>query len=668
MGQNLKEEYFVRWTLKTRAALATALVVSLFSIALAAIAQYYAYISLKELLQAQQDTQVKLVAKQLDEKFEARAILLRTLARQLAPMLERSPETLKAFASQAVAVPEAFNSVSLIWPDGRLAFNTAMPIGQQFQLADRDYVQRIVQGASTAISEPLFGRNNGAPGFVLAVALRSPEGRLRAIVVGSLNLLRNNFLLDLAHNRVGATGMYCLTSSGQNPRYVMHADGAKLMKAAKAVGESCGTEKTSSAFEILEPTQPVVARYLLESNGWELVATLPAMEAYGPLAQVRRKVVLAGGIGLLVAVGLMWIVVQHLLVPLERLHRAIQRDPGNLEAHLPETDTPRDEVSELASTFSRVIRQLVERESALQKAKEQAHASERRIQTIANQVPDLISYIDAHERHVFVNTAYERRFGLPAASIVGLSVKELWGAPAYAEMKPYLDRAYAGESLTFERVPRDLREYQCIEITYQPALAEGCDVVQGLHVFVRDVTVARAQVNRLEQQTLADYLTGLFNRKGFDRYLSTAIKRADENQGAMALLLVDLDGFKHVNDCYGHAIGDKLLVAFAERLALSVSDVGAAARIGGDEFAVVLDDVGSSADAQRIAQAVVELSADPYIFPGYQVMANASVGVAVRRRDSDQTAAELFSRADAALYGAKHDGKGRFSACEAGLD
>ncbi|MDW3687886.1 diguanylate cyclase [Cupriavidus sp. CV2] len=663
----------MRWTLKNRAALATALVVSLFSVALAAIAQYYAYTSLKELLQAQQYTQVKLVAEQLNEKFEGRAVLLRTLARQLAPMLERSPEELKAFASQAASIPEAFNSVSLIWPDGRLAFNTAMPTGQQFQLADRDYVQGIVQGASTFFSEPLIGRNNGAPGFVIAVALRSPDGRLRAIVIGSLNLLRDNFLLDVVRDRVGATGMFCLVSSGQNPRYVMHADRAQLMKIASAVGESCGTEKAYSPFEILQPTQPIVARYLLKSNGWELVATLPAKEAYSPLTEVRRKVVLAAGIGLLVAVGLMWIVVRHLLVPLERLHRAIQRNPANLNELLPKADTPRDEVSELTITFSRVIRQLVERESALQKAKEEAHASERRIQTIANQVPDLISYVDAQGRYVFVNTAYERRFGLPAASIVGLSMQELWGAPAYAEMKPYLDRAYAGESLTFDRVPRDTREYQCLEITYQPALVEGCDIVQGLHVFVRDVTVERAQVNRLEQLTLADHLTGLLNRKGFDRYLSAAIKRADQNQSSMALLLVDLDGFKCVNDSYGHAVGDKLLVTFAERLALIVPQAGATARIGGDEFAVVLDNVKSSDEAERVAQAIMEFSAHPYIYPGYQVTARASVGIALRRRDSGrvaagQTAAELFSRADAALYGAKHDGKGRFLVCEAEVD
>jgi hypothetical protein len=169
----------VRRSLKFRAALATGFVVAVVIFALAVVAQYYAYLSLRDLLQSQQDTLVKLVAEQLDEKFEGRAIVLRRLARQLAPMLDRSPEELRAFATQAVSIPEAFNAVSLIWPDGELAFNSATPLGQHVSLADRDYVREIVRGASIAVSEPLVGKNNGAPGIVMAVGLRSSDGSLR---------------------------------------------------------------------------------------------------------------------------------------------------------------------------------------------------------------------------------------------------------------------------------------------------------------------------------------------------------------------------------------------------------------------------------------------------------------------------------------------------------
>ncbi|RWA45745.1 hypothetical protein AU476_39315 [Cupriavidus sp. UYMSc13B] len=172
----------MRRSLKFRAALATGLVVALIIFALAVVAQYYAYLSLRDLLQTQQDTLVKLVAEQLDEKFEGRAIVLRRLARQLAPMLDRSPEELRAFAVQAVSIPEAFNAVSLVWPDGELAFNSGTPLSQHISLAERDYVREIVRGASVAVSEPLVGKNNGAPGIVMAVGLRSSDGKLLAIV------------------------------------------------------------------------------------------------------------------------------------------------------------------------------------------------------------------------------------------------------------------------------------------------------------------------------------------------------------------------------------------------------------------------------------------------------------------------------------------------------
>ncbi|MDF3883133.1 hypothetical protein [Cupriavidus basilensis] len=113
----------MRWSLKARTALATAFVVALTILVLAAVTQYYVYTSLKDLLQSQQDTQVKLVAEQLDGKLQGRAIVLRRVVRQLAPMLDRAPGALAQYVTQAVSIPEAFDSVFAVWPDGDLAFS-----------------------------------------------------------------------------------------------------------------------------------------------------------------------------------------------------------------------------------------------------------------------------------------------------------------------------------------------------------------------------------------------------------------------------------------------------------------------------------------------------------------------------------------------------------------
>jgi len=649
----------VRHSLKIRAALVSGVVVALIIVALAIIAQYYAYLGLTELLQTQQDTLVKLVAEQLDDKFEGRAIVLRRLAEQLTPILDRRPEELKAFATQAVSIPEAFNAVSLIWPDGELAFNSATPLSQHISLADRDYVREIVRGASIAVSEPLIGKNNGAPGIVMAVGLRSSDGRLRAIVAGSLDLLRENFLQELTRNRIGATGSFCLVSAGDNPRYVMHSDLSKLLMRAKAIGESCEMDVRPAALEFIQPKQPIVSRYLLDTNGWELVANFPATEAYAPLKDVRRKLSLAAGIAIALAAFLMWMISHRLLVPLARLHELVQQNAKGRLMHSPTTITTGDEISDLTTTFSEFMRQLSEREAALEQAKDEARESEQRIQAIANHLPDLASYVGRDERYVFVNEAYERRFRLASEQIVGLSIQELWGATAYAEIKPYLDKAFAGASVTFDGDLGDGTE--CLEVAYQPAWNEAKDTVQGLHIFVRDVTTERLRIKHLEKQMLLDHLTGLINRKGFDRRLRLAIERASANGRQVALLLIDLDEFKSANDTYGHAAGDQLLRAFSERLASCVRESDTVARIGGDEFAIVMEHISNQGSVELVAQTIVQLASTPYVIDGHQITSGATVGVALRDPEHEQSIGELFMQADTALYTAKRSGKGQYT-------
>lgn len=189
---------------------------------------------------------------------------------------------------------------------------------------------------------------------------------------------------------------------------------------------------------------------------------------------------LAAGIALASAVLLMWLVVRRLLVPLERLHQVVQQSATDFSAHRALPITRKDEIGDLAMTFSLLMHQLSEREAALHEAKDSAHESQKRIQAIANHLPDLVSYVGVDERYVYVNEAYERRFGLSTAQMVGLSIQELWGAPAYADVKPYLDRAFAGASVTFDREFRD--GSGCLEVSYQPAWNDAEDTVVGLHI------------------------------------------------------------------------------------------------------------------------------------------------------------------------------------------
>ena len=176
--------------------------------------------------------------------------------------------------------------------------------------------------------------------------------------------------------------------------------------------------------------------------------------------------------------------------------------------------------------------------------------------------------------------------------------------------------------------------------------------------FVLAASVASVVAWRLnEEQAFRDSLTSLPNRALFQDRVAHALARADRHPGVLAVLFIDLDGFKDVNDSLGHAAGDRLLCSVAERLRACVRTIDTAARLGGDEFAILLEDVASSDDALRAAQRVLDAMAVPFMVGGRETTVSASIGVALN--SPADTVDELLRNADVAMYKVKESGRAR---------
>jgi diguanylate cyclase (GGDEF)-like protein len=165
---------------------------------------------------------------------------------------------------------------------------------------------------------------------------------------------------------------------------------------------------------------------------------------------------------------------------------------------------------------------------------------------------------------------------------------------------------------------------------------------------------AEAAANREARQ---DPLTGLPNRRSLLERLENAIPSAKRHKHSLALLYLDLDGFKQVNDTFGHAAGDTLLRETAERLKRGTRAEDIVARLGGDEFLIALPFVETCADVAVVSDKIVNLVSQPYVVQGTDARVSASIGVAMYPHDGE-TLDELVTAADAALYSAKSSGKG----------
>jgi diguanylate cyclase (GGDEF)-like protein/PAS domain S-box-containing protein len=292
------------------------------------------------------------------------------------------------------------------------------------------------------------------------------------------------------------------------------------------------------------------------------------------------------------------------------------------------------DVSELAESRARVIE------------------SEERLRTIADNVPALISYIDTDLRYVFANQRYQEWFGVKSANMLGKTVLEAMGEAFFAPRRAALERCLEGHGSALEIEEERRGRRRVISTTYLPHVRDG--MVQGIYVLSTDATSAREYERQLHALAHSDHLTGLPNRRSFEERMVQAIARARRSAMPMALAYLDVDHFKQVNDSLGHASGDSVLREFAKRLSATVRATDTVARLAGDEFVIVLEQVGSARECGRIADKLLEALRTDFLVDGQPRQVTASIGIAWSAHP-EQTA--LAHAADEALYAAKRAGR-----------
>ena len=296
----------------------------------------------------------------------------------------------------------------------------------------------------------------------------------------------------------------------------------------------------------------------------------------------------------------------------------------------------------------------------VRRAEQARKRSEQRLRQITDNLPVLISYMDQQGVVHFANATFRTWLGAEPTAMLGRPLRDIVGADLYEPRRPYVERAMQGERVDYEADITAQGVTRTLATSYLPDI-DGDGKVLGIYTLSTDVSALKAYERKLQSLARFDTLTGLPNRLQFNEKMAEALDRAARSKSALALMFLDLDRFKSINDTLGHAVGDAVLCEFARRLQSSARQVDLVARLAGDEFVVLLEGLHHSAEATMVARKIVDAVALPMALHDRTLQVTTSIGIAFQDPAAPATdVAQLLARADAALYAAKAAGRNTF--------
>lgn len=299
-----------------------------------------------------------------------------------------------------------------------------------------------------------------------------------------------------------------------------------------------------------------------------------------------------------------------------------------------------------------VMAQWLGSEISRRRAENELDRQRQSLQLLTDSIPALISYVTPEGTYAYVNSQYERYFARSRESLVGASVESLAGDGTWDRLRPYLERALAGEEQWFEFSPEfpDGRR-PTFSVHYVPDWSHD-GRVRGCFALLNEVTGYKVKESRLLEEIRTDFLTGLLNRRGFLAALAEVVADHRKRPAQDFVSYLDLDRFKSVNDRAGHAAGDEVLRQVADLMRSSTRRTDVLARIGGDEFGLVLPGCTRDEAESLLTSLRDRVSGHPFTWEDHRFHLGISIGaVAIDR--SHHRVEDLLREADAACYAAK---------------
>jgi len=652
------------------------------------------------------------------------------------------PKTIEALLSSRGASFGSSFWIAFLDPQGIAVASTLDVAVKGTNYADRDYFQaQLTPGDKLFVGAPSLGRISNSRLFFLSRRVESTSGEFLGVLVAPIDASR--LARTFEHSRLSDD--VTITLLHTNGRIVARAPLFEQTFNRDVRDSNVFRAYGNAPIGTLDTVSPIDNRSRIAS--YRKLPNLPLIVTVGSsnvgLALISQRQLLVAGVALFV---IFMLIVVATIYALRSFAAAEEREQRYRILYAASTETEK----KLAN-------------------------SEQRLRLIADNLPIVIAYIDRDEHYTFKNRRFAEIFGS------GDNLQQVLSPKLYAETSPHLERAFAGETIYFERHAERNGQGCCDAITYVPDRDENGKVIglfvmaediterkrheessklatlmyenasegmmvtdaegrilsvnpafsqisgysaeevvghlayeltsshqdikfysrmrqtithtgywegeiwhqhkNGDHYLVSlrfntvfddkgnalrhvalftDITKKKATEEAIWKQANFDTLCGLPNRRMFNDRLRLEIKKAARDKLPMALIFIDLDGFKAVNDHLGHDFGDILLKQVAERLLQSVRNTDTVARLGGDEFTVILSELKEPGDVVRIVQEILHSLARPFQLKHEVANISGSIGISLFPEDGDE-AEQLIKNADQAMYLAKQQGRNRFN-------
>src|SRR5450830_379796 len=566
-------------------------------------------------------------------------------------------------------------------------------------------VAQFINNASPSLGHPQWGSYDNGVGQENIGMVRNIISKNNNEIIGAIFLAINPAHFAAIFDNVdlgGGAAIYIVDSStgkivvGPPETQQINVDNranASAMLKSMASDLKRGAESGFITFKDGNREQYVAAYATIPDTSWLVINTIPKSRLIAEIQTVRNKIALIGVLCFLFAIALGTIIANSISRPLKALMR--RDESGSLVS--PATSSTnyvslknaegKDELTKLSLSFTvmnDIVHQKIAHINEINATLEQKiiertaalAASEQESRTLIENSPDTIVRFDLECRRIFVNPTFDPLFSEESQSLLGTKPTESPGGLNGEIYEEKIREVIAtGNKDVFElRWTAENGKENCSHIRMTPEFDAKGNIISVMSVG-RDITelnLSRSELNAanvqlaemnamLESLATHDPLTQLPNRRLLLDRLHRALPTSERNGRYGAIMFIDLDHFKTINDTLGHDAGDMLLRQAAQRLQLCVRDVDTVARIGGDEFIVMLENLSetpfdAAAQTEIVGNKILEVLSQSYQLVGHQYQISASVGITLFN-GTQQSAEDLLRQGDIAMYQVKKSGR-----------